>query len=848
MNIIEVKATRSNGDSATPQGRERFEDKSESRNSHVPFYVGSAISALILYLKASLSPDAQAHTLAEEEPHHRSAAERSKAAAEHQMPDHREMRQPHSDAAALAESNVTAGNFKQQVFHRSVPLSSDHSGWYAPVLGNSSDSLDAQYQPADNSRLGKLNGAMSFPAISTNDNQVGGSNANIPEHSGRVAASKSDGGTGETTEDDDTIDLDAKRNRAPKVTGPVLQGNQFTYTNISILAAALLANASDADADTLSVKDVQINGVMLNQVYGTYTYRSEELGPVVINYLVTDGRLSVPATAEIVFVERPSSVVSEDSPALRLARSAELGDNQMFNNSSDDVLTGGDDDDLLEGGLGNDTIIGGAGNDTLYGDDGDDILLGGAGSDHLYDGNGKDFLDGESGNDTVFASADASDDVFNGGTGFNKLNYLAASTSLVFDMSNGIVSGVEIGADQVTNFQVLQGGSGNDLFYAALRSMSGLSKSVATAVPLDSGANLAEDVAAVPRLAECYWQIDRRFSVPTNGASDAVQPDAALTVLPVEQPDDKSGTTPPEASNFEGYIYLGGSGNDTLNYGAAQHMITIDLSKGKAHGAELATDHFASIENFKTGSGDDLYLGGGVFVPQCNEIDDELNQLADLDRLDSSPNDDTINAIDLSDMSKDFAKGAAANQHFDGGDGTDTLDYSDAVNAILINTATGVASGLDIGTDTFESMERIVGSSGNDTFIIGSGTIIVDGEGGVDVFQFVVPTESVSTELTVTHIQNFNMGDLVRMSKYDLFDREDPQDSNLFEDVYSARQDVISSEADADLLVPIRVRFEAGVDYSSTYIDADLDNNGTFEITVQLDGNHHLTIVNNHAV
>jgi Ca2+-binding RTX toxin-like protein len=847
MNIIEVKGTRSNGDSVAPQGRERFEDKSESRNSHVPFYVGSAISALILYLKASLSPDAQAHTLPAEEPDHHPAAGRSQAAAEPHASGSSEIRQVHQEFAMISDSDAPVGKIKHQMLHRPVLFSSDHSGWYVPKDGNLRDSLDGQYQPIANSRYGNSNGAMSFPAISTNDNRIGESNSNNPVQTGRAGAGNTEGGTGGNGS---TTEPETKKNRAPKISGPVLQGNQFTFTNISILAAALLANASDADADALAVKDVRINGVLLNEVHGSYTYRSEDLGPVVINYLVSDGKLSVAATAEIIFVDRPPIVGAVDGVGLGVARTAELsggesGD-QLFNNAGNDVLSGDDGNNSLVGGFGNDTLRGGSGNDTLYGDEGDDVLFGGSGRDYLYDGTGKDILNGEIGNDTVFASADANNDIFNGGAGINKLNYEAASSRVVFDLSKGIVSGADIGVDQATNFQVLQGGSGNDLFNASLNIAYTLSGLTDTIILSDPVVILPEQGALDGQLVECYWQPDRRLSSISDSELDPAQSPAAATAQPVDQPKDDDGLETPDELNPEGYTYLGGAGNDTLDYGAAQQMIVIDLSSGTARGAELATDYFASIESFVTGSGNDVFLASGVDTPHQMKVFDALALPEDLDCDVSSRDDVTINSIDLSDTSGDLVSGVAANQHFYGGAGTDTLDYSDAVNTVLINTATGVASGLDIGIDTFDSVERIVGGAGNDTFIIGTGAIIVSGEGGADVFQFITPTESAGADLTVTHIQGFNMGDLVRMSMYDLFDQEDPQDSDMFEDIYGTRQESISGETNVDMLVPIRVRFEASADHYSTYIDADLDNNGVFEITVQLDGNHHLTVVNNH--
>jgi hypothetical protein len=212
----------------------------------------------------------------------------------------------------------------------------------------------------------------------------------------------------------------------------------------------------------------------------------------------------------------------------------------------------------------------------------------------------------------------------------------------------------------------------------------------------------------------------------------------------------------------------------------------------------------------------------------------------------AGPVDATTNAIDLSDKSHDAVSGAGADQQFSGGAGVDRLDYSDATHSVTINTDTGIATGQDIGIDLFDGIEQFVGGAGDDRFVIGSGSVVVDGQGGADVFQFVAATESSAATLTVAHIEGFEVGDLVRMSMYDLFEQTQQDNADAFQDIYVNAQGGITVTAEPDLFVPIRVRIDATDDRQSTYIDADLDNNGSYEITVQLDGNHHLTIVNNH--
>ncbi len=97
--------------------------------------------------------------------------------------------------------------------------------------------------------------------------------------------------------------------------------------------------------------------------------------------------------------------------------------NNLFGDSEDDILIGGDGNDSLFGRGGNDTIDGGDGNEQIFGDQGDDFLIGGAGTDQIFGGQGSDVifggddddrLFGDGGDDFIFGD-DGDDSIFAGG-------------------------------------------------------------------------------------------------------------------------------------------------------------------------------------------------------------------------------------------------------------------------------------------------------------------------------------------------------------------------------------------------------------------------------------------------
>ncbi len=84
-----------------------------------------------------------------------------------------------------------------------------------------------------------------------------------------------------------------------------------------------------------------------------------------------------------------------------LAPQPTQGNDNLFGDMKDNILSGLDGDDTIYGGNGNDTINGDDGNDTLYGDNGNDALYGGAGNDTLDGGNGNDTIKGGLSNLTI---------------------------------------------------------------------------------------------------------------------------------------------------------------------------------------------------------------------------------------------------------------------------------------------------------------------------------------------------------------------------------------------------------------------------------------------------------------
>jgi len=151
--------------------------------------------------------------------------------------------------------------------------------------------------------------------------------------------------------------------------------------------------------------------------------------------------------------------------ALGASFAGDAGDDLIYGTSGDDVIDGGSGSDLLVGNNGVDLINGGddadvvyagAGNDNVAGGDGDDVIYGGAGSDVIQGSAGNDIIMGEQGGDSIYGG-DGNDQMYGGSSA---------------DESIGMFSG---GVQVSGTFNVLQGGSGSDVFLPASTRASNIS-------------------------------------------------------------------------------------------------------------------------------------------------------------------------------------------------------------------------------------------------------------------------------------------------------------------------------------------------------------------------------------
>ncbi len=794
--IIDVKGTKSGGKTEEAETRQRYEQK-ETKLSKLPLAFGAMILGIAAYLKSAMPsfgrlPEEDEAPLRPEEDGkpHLKLVDAGMISAPLEPLEQGDAQPEEDEPQRIGSGTLFDGRMAEPIF-----LMVDAP----PLLFPQSFA-----QPLDVSRLAWFDGAL----FASNDNVAPDAEA----HSGGLGADpgpaldasirlpptddkgRDDTGKDEKPRPSDGLIEPVKRddddprnpaNRAPRVSGPVYLRDVTGCSAVLIGLSELLANASDPDGDVLSIRSLTVSSGTITWTAKGWLYNGSGLGPVTITYEITDGKTAVVQHAYFSVVRNSITGTEGDDMLVGTACTDDIQ-----GRGGNDIIDGRAGDDLIDGGAGDDHIVGGAGNDILRGGDGNDIILGGAGDDQISGGAGDDRLFGDDGNDIVFG--DEGDDQLHGGNG---------SDALFGGAGNDLIHG-DAGDDKLegnAGDDILQGGEGNDVVSGG----DGNDK-----LEGGAGADLLLDGAG-------------RDTVSGGEGNDHIV---------VARDGDRD-------------VYDGGAGTDTLDLSQAECDVAVDLALGTASGSGIGNNDVNGFEIINSGAGDDTIAGSnGDEVLSGGDGEDRVDGRAGNDTLIGGAGNDTIS----DGAGQDSVSGGAGNDIvraeadgeddvYDGGSGSDTLDYSSSEEGITVDFTKGTANGSDIGNDTFCGMEAVIGGSGDDSFVVGQQPVVLGGGEGNDVFEFTDPLPAGQAQTVLHEIIDFKAGDRIKMSKYDIFEKVLDELEDQFESIYGKKVD----EDDAR----IRFRHERSESIDRTVIEADIDRDDIYETTIHLDGHRTIVII-----
>lgn len=353
---------------------------------------------------------------------------------------------------------------------------------------------------------------------------------------------------------------------------------------------------------------------------------------------------------------------------------------------------------VIAGGEGQDTIRGGKGNDLISGGFGDDVLLGAAGDDVILGGGGRDVL--------------------LGGGGFDIASYVDSDAGVSVDLRSGapgggaagdVLDGIEglIGSDHADQLfgdagdNLLAGGAGADLLDGREGIDTADYSASATAVSVDLGLGLgAGGDAEGDRLRNIEIVVGSAFADHLVGGTGG---DRLL-------------------GGGGADVIIGGDGTDTVDYGSSSSAVNVDLETGLNAGGDAEGDLLSQIE---------VVIG--------SSLADRISGDAGANLLIGGTGDDGL----MGGSGDDRLVGGAGADSLRGDAGVDTADYELNRTGVIVDLASGFASGGDAEGDVLASVENVRGSHYADVLIGdaadnslegGDGDDRLTGGGGADAF------------------------------------------------------------------------------------------------------------------
>ncbi|WP_293778275.1 hypothetical protein, partial [uncultured Oxalicibacterium sp.] len=374
----------------------------------------------------------------------------------------------------------------------------------------------------------------------------------------------------------------------------------------------------------------------------------------------------------------------------------------------------------------------------------------GSGSGSLADGDrllNIENVIGGSGNDLFYANDAAN--VFNGGSGgSNTVDYSYSTTGgVIVDLfhANGVgTSGGFAQGDRFVNIQNVIGTTFDDVFVAS-----------ADANHFDGG------IGGRNRVSYANDTVGVTVDLANGTGSGAGSLAAGDTFVNIQDATGGSGNDTFIASN-EANRFDGGSGSNTVSYAASNAAVTVDLMTGNGSGGYASGDVYINIQNVIGSTYDDLFYAnaaanafngnGGNDTISYAKANDGNGVTVDLNAgvgTGGFAEGDTYqgiqNAVGTA-YDDTFVASSVANV-FDGGLGSNTVSYAPSTSGVTVDLLNGNGTGGYAQNDQYTSIQNVVGSAHDDTFIASNEVNRFDGGGGQNRVSYAGDTANLVVDL-----------------------------------------------------------------------------------------------------
>jgi Ca2+-binding RTX toxin-like protein len=401
---------------------------------------------------------------------------------------------------------------------------------------------------------------------------------------------------------------------------------------------------------------------------------------------------------------------------------------------------------------------------------GNDTVIGGTVANSVAGGSGINYFYASTGNDT-----------FNGGSGVsNTISFANASSGMTINLASGTATGWA--TDAISNFSKVIGTASADTFYAGAGSdtftggggidtlnFSGVAHG--WTVNIDGGT--ATDNAGTPDTLAFSG-----FGIYTlgNTVGDTIYGSTGVTTITGSTAGDLFYASTGHDS------YIGGGGNDTLNYSQIANAVRLHLDTSSSIDNSNDTINFSGFTTYNlVNIGNDTIYGGTA----ANNV--------------------------TGGSGVNYFYVGTGNDTFNGGTGganTNTLSFANASSGMTINMSSGTATGW--GTDAISNFTKVIGTTSADTFYAGAGSDTFTGGGGVDTLNFLGLGASNITLHLDTLTMTDNTSDALSISGFSVYM------------LNNSGADTVFGSAGADNVVG-----GSGIDYFYASLGSDSYNGGT---------------------
>ncbi|MCW0979952.1 hypothetical protein OK142_03955 [Agrobacterium sp. BT-220-3] len=413
----------------------------------------------------------------------------------------------------------------------------------------------------------------------------------------------------------------------------------------------------------------------------------------------------------------------------------------LYGNALNNVITGSSGNDQLDGAGGADHFIGGAGIDSVsYATSPVGITLNfktgvhsGYAAGNTFDG--IEIFVGSNHPNTFISGSEAS--TFSGGDGGGTVDYSGSPEAVNINLAStkmGTGAGGDAEGDKYYRIQKIIGSAFNDtLTGEAGFSFEGGAGDDIYIVPSSAAIIEAADGGndEIRTTSSTYYLSQRAnverltFTGTTNASLYGNALDNVIT----------SGKGGDQLYGYAGNDILigndgadlldGGEGFDAVSYINSNAGVTVNLTLNTLSGGHAVGDVLRGVENLLGSQHADILTG--------NSGNNHLEGYAGNDILDGKDGDDTL-------------IGGAGGDVLNGGGGFDTVSYATAGMGIVINFHSGAFTG-DAAGDTFNSIESFVGSKFDDTFYSTSAGDNFDGGNGTDTVNYANSLSAITINL-----------------------------------------------------------------------------------------------------